>query len=74
MRSGAGDGISDCYETLGGSQKGAKMPSPEGIFTGFIRGEERTQGTLFPVTLGEPIPEDHLTKSIDQSEGVKVTV
>jgi hypothetical protein len=26
---------------------------------GFIQGEGRTQGTLFSVTLGEVIPQDH---------------
>ena len=38
----------------------------EGIFyIGFIRGEGRTQGTLFPVTLEELIPEDHICRVID---------
>src|SRR6195256_6145651 len=32
---------------------------------GFIRGEGRTQGTLFPVTLEEVIPEDHVCRVID---------
>ena len=32
---------------------------------GFIRGEGRTQGTLFPVTLEELIPADHICRVID---------
>ena len=32
---------------------------------GFIRGEGRTQGTLFPVTLEELIPEDHVCRVLD---------
>jgi hypothetical protein len=32
---------------------------------GFIQGEGRTQGTLFPVTLDELIPEDHVCRLID---------
>ena len=32
---------------------------------GFIRGVERTQGTFFPVTLEELIPEDHICRVID---------
>src|SRR3982074_740290 len=31
----------------------------------FIRGEGRSQGTLFPVTLEELIPEDHVCRVID---------
>ena len=31
----------------------------------FIQGEGRTQGTLFPVTLDELIPEDHVCRVID---------
>ena len=32
---------------------------------GFIEGEGRTQGTLFPVTLEELIPEDHVCRVLD---------
>src|SRR5260370_32716036 len=32
---------------------------------GFIRGEGRAQGALFPVTLEELIPEDHICRVID---------
>ena len=32
---------------------------------GFIEGDARTQGTLFPVTLEELIPEDHFCRVID---------
>jgi|GEM_PF-1221903 len=32
---------------------------------GFIQGEGRTQGTLFPVTLDELIPQDHVCRVID---------
>src|SRR5260221_3862614 len=32
---------------------------------GFIRGEDRGQGTLFPVRLEELIPEDHVCRVID---------
>src|SRR5438445_4899397 len=37
----------------------------EGIFMGFIQGEERTQGRLFPATLEELIPQDHVCRVID---------
>jgi transposase len=32
---------------------------------GFIRGEGRNQGTLFPVVLDDLIPADHLCRGID---------
>src|SRR5712691_1005769 len=35
----------------------------------FIRGEGRSQGTLFPVTLDELIPEDHVCRVIDAFVG-----
>ena len=35
----------------------------------FIRGEGRNQGTLFPVTLDELIPEDHVCRVIDAFVG-----
>ncbi len=32
---------------------------------GFVQGEGRTQGTLFPVCLEELIPDDHVCRVID---------
>ncbi len=32
---------------------------------GFVLGEDRTQGTLFPVCLEELIPDDHVCRVID---------
>jgi transposase len=32
---------------------------------GFVQGEGRTQGTLFPVCLEELIPKDHVCRVID---------
>jgi len=36
---------------------------------GFIQGVGRTQGTLFPVTLEELIPEDHVCRVLDALVG-----
>lgn len=35
------------------------------LLMGFVRGESRSQGALFPVSLDELIPEDHLVRVID---------
>jgi transposase len=35
------------------------------FFMGFVQGEGRTQGTLFPVCLEELIPDDHVCRVID---------
>src|SRR6267378_4472103 len=44
-----------------------KMPSRKRghLFLGYVRGEGRTQATLFPVTLEELIPDDHVCRVID---------
>src|SRR5258708_17504498 len=44
-----------------------KMPSRKRghFFMGFVQGEGRTQGTLFPVTLEELISDDHVCRVID---------
>jgi hypothetical protein len=36
---------------------------------GFVQEEDRTQGTLFPVTLEELIPDDHVCRVIDAFVG-----
>jgi len=49
-----------------------KMPATEvaGIFImGFVRGESRDQGSLFPVSLDELVPEDHVCRVIDAFVG-----
>jgi transposase len=43
----------------------AKMPSRGHLFMAFIQGEARNQGTLFPTTLDELIPQDHMCRVID---------
>ena len=45
-----------------------KMPATKvaGIFMmGFVRGNSRDQGTLFPVLLDELVPGDHVCRVID---------
>jgi transposase len=36
---------------------------------GFVRGESRVQGSLFPVSLDELVPEDHVCRVIDAFVG-----
>jgi hypothetical protein len=36
---------------------------------GFVRGDSRDQGALFPVSLDELVPEDHLCRVIDAFVG-----
>ena len=35
------------------------------FFVGFIQGEQRSQGTLFPVQLDDLIPADHMCRVIE---------
>jgi len=45
-----------------------RMPAMQvaGIFImGFVHGESRDQGSLFPVSLDELVPEDHVCRVID---------
>ena len=35
------------------------------LLMGFVQGESRSKGALFPVSLDELIPEDHLVRVID---------
>ena len=68
MRSGAGDGVSDCYETLVARQKqwqDAFTRVRASFLWASFKGEGRTQGTLFPVTLDELIPQDHVCRVLD---------
>jgi len=49
-----------------------KMPATQvaGIFVmGFVRGESRDQGSLFPVSLDELVPDDHVCRVIDAFVG-----
>src|SRR6202045_1130063 len=48
-----------------------KMPSRERghLFMAYIRGEAREQVTMFPVTLDELIPEDHVCRVIEAFVG-----
>ena len=49
-----------------------KMPATQvaGIFVmGFVRGESRDQGSLFPVSLDELVPDDHICRVIDAFVG-----
>jgi len=46
--------------------KGMPATQVAGIFVvGFVRGESRDQGSLFPVSLDELVPEDHVCRVID---------
>ena len=49
-----------------------RMPATQvaGIFImGFVHGESRDQGSLFPVSLDELVPEDHVCRVIDAFVG-----
>jgi hypothetical protein len=46
-------------------RKDGTMRQRGGGKMGFIEGDARTQGTLFPVTLEELIPDDHFCRVID---------
>src|SRR3984893_3933271 len=37
----------------------------EGIFVGYIEGDGRRQGTLFPVVLDDLVPADHVCRVLD---------
>ena len=39
---------------------------------GFIQGEGRTQGTLFPVVLDDLVPGEHVCRVIDALVGVPI--
>src|SRR5438128_11519176 len=61
----------DCYETLGPAENKCEdaLAGARAFFMGFMQGEGRTQGTLFPVTLEELIPDDHICRVIDAVVG-----
>ena len=49
-----------------------KIPATQvaGIFImGFVRGDSRDQGALFPVSLDELVPQDHVCRVIDAFVG-----
>src|SRR2546426_7790494 len=52
--------VADCYETLGPAENKCEdaLAGARAFFMGFMQGEGRTQGTLFPVTLEELIPDE----------------
>ena len=59
--------VADCYETLGPAKNKCEdaLAGAGAFFMGFMQGEGRTQGALFPVTLEELIPGDHVCRVID---------
>src|SRR5437879_13296966 len=63
--------LADCYETLGPAENKCEdaLAGARAFFMGFMQGEGRTQGTLFPVRLEELIPDDHICRVIDAFVG-----